>query len=154
MTESYDRAMNQAMTYLGARARSAKQMADYLEKKGHDERTIAQVMEKLTEYRFIDDESYARRFVEAHAGADGAYLLRRKMVQRGLMGEAIDRALEEVPFSAQVEAARTLIEKKLRGDDRPDALRRAVQAAMRRGFPYDAVREAAQNLQEDVEWEE
>ena len=45
MTESYDRAMNQAMTYLGARARSAKQMADYLEKKGHDERTIAQVME-------------------------------------------------------------------------------------------------------------
>ena len=107
MTESYDRAMNQAMTYLGARARSAKQMADYLEKKGHDERTIAQVMEKLTEYRFIDDES-----------------------------------------------ARALIEKKLRGDDRPDALRRAVQAAMRRGFPYDAVREAAQNLQEDVEWEE
>ena len=68
--------------------------------------------------------------------------------------QAIDRALEEVPFSAQVEAARTLIEKKLRGDDRPDALRRAVQAAMRRGFPYDAVREAAQNLQEDVEWEE
>ena len=36
MTESYDRAMNQAMTYLGARARSAKQMADYLEKMGHD----------------------------------------------------------------------------------------------------------------------
>ena len=154
MTEGYDRAMDLAMRYLGTQARSAKAMASYLEKKGFDERTVAAVMEKLVDYRLIDDEALARRFVEARAGSDGAYLLRRKMAQRGLSSESIDRALSGLTQGAQVAAARAVLEKRLRGDERPDALRRAVQAALRRGFPYEAVRQAAEELQEDVEWYE
>ena len=46
MKDEYsEQAMNQAMYYLGVRARTVKQMEDYLIKKQHDEHTIARVME-------------------------------------------------------------------------------------------------------------
>ena len=35
-----------------------------------------------------------------------------------------------------------------------DALRRAVQSVMRRGFTYDVVRAAADQYKEELEWEE
>ena len=38
------------------------------------------------------------------------------------------------------------------GDE--DALRRAVQSVMRRGFAYDVVRAAADQYKEELEWEE
>lgn len=154
MRDEYERAMNQAMVYLGTRARTAKQMEEYLQKKEHDERTIAQVMEKLTEYRLIDDEEYARRYVETRKGSAGKYLLRQKMRTLGLDADTIDEAVSSVPFDEQVAAARTLLERKLEHDVRPDAMRRAVQAVMRRGFAYDAVRAAANAYEEELQWDE
>lgn len=154
MRNDYERAMNQAMYYLGTRARTARQMEEYLQKKEHDERTIAQVMEKLTEYKLIDDEEYARRYVETRKGSSGKYLLRQKMRTLGLDADTIDEAVSSVPFEDQVSAARALLERKLEHDDRPDALRRAVQAVMRRGFSYDAVRAAADAYKEELQWDE
>ena len=154
MRNDYERAMNQAMYYLGTRARTARQMEEYLQKKEHDERTIAQVMEKLTEYKLIDDEEYARRYVETRKGSSGKYLLRQKMRTLGLDADTIDEAVSSVPFEDQVSAARALLERRLEHDDRPDALRRAVQAVMRRGFAYDAVRAAADAHKEELHWDE
>ena len=59
-----------------------------------------------------------------------------------------------MPFEDQVSAARALLERKLEHDDRPEALRRAVQAVMRRGFAYDAVRAAADAYKEELQWDE
>lgn len=154
MTQAYEKAMGQAMTYLGFKARTARQMEQYLQKKQHDEHTIACVMEKLTEYGLVDDEQYAQRYVETHKGADGKFLLRQKLARQGLDRDCIDEALGGVTFDQQVEAARALLEKKLRSDSREDALRRAMQAALRRGFPYDAVRAAASAYKEDFAWDE
>ena len=47
MKDEYEQAMNQAMYYLGVRARTVKQMEDYLIKKQHDEHTIARVMDRF-----------------------------------------------------------------------------------------------------------
>ncbi len=154
MQESYEKAMNQAMTYLGARARTVKQMEQYLLKKQHDERTIARVMEKLIEYRLLDDEQFAKRYVQMRSSTNGKYLLRQKMMRQGLDGATIDEAIGEIPFEEQVSSARALLEKKMKGDEREDALRRAVQSVLRRGFSYDAVRAAADRYKEEWTWDE
>ncbi len=154
MKSDVERAMGQAMYYLGVRARTVKQVENYLVKKEHDERTIAQVMERLIEYKLLDDEAYARRYIETRKTTSGKYLLRQKMKQQGLDGDTIDEAIEEIPFEEQVDAAYALLEKKLANDEREDALRRAVQSVMRRGFAYDAVRVAADRYKEGLEWED
>lgn len=154
MKTDYERAMNQAMYYLGSRARTVRQVEDYLIKKEHDEHTIAQVMEKLLEYKLLDDEAYARRYIETRKSSSGKYLLRQKMKQQGLDESTISDAIEEIPFEEQVAAAKALLEKKLANDEREDALRRAVQSVMRRGFAYDAVRAAADQYKEELTWED
>lgn len=154
MKDEYEQAMNQAMYYLGVRARTVKQMEDYLIKKQHDEHTIARVMEKLIEYGLLDDEQYAQRYVQTRKETSGKYLLRQKMKMQGLSSDVIDEAVGAIPFEDQVAAARALIDRKMAGDEREDALRRAVQSVMRRGFAYDVVRAAADQYKEELEWEE
>ena len=154
MKDEYEQAMNQAMYYLGVRARTVKQMEDYLIKKQHDEHTIARVMEKLIEYGLLDDEQYAQRYVQTRKDTSGKYLLRQTMMMLGLSSDVIDEAVGAIPFEDQVAAARALIDRKMAGDEREDALRRAVQSVMRRGFAYDVVRAAADQYKEELEWEE
>ena len=154
MKNDYERAMNQALYYLGSRARTVHQVEEYLTKKEHDERTIAQVMEKLIEYKLLDDEAYARRYIETRKSTSGKYLLRQKMKQQGLDEDTIADAIDDIPFEEQVAAAKALLEKKLANDEREDALRRAVQSVMRRGFAYDAVRAAADQYKEELTWED
>ena len=154
MRSEYERAMDQALYYLGSRARTVKQVEEYLIKKEHDERTIAQVMEKLLEYKVLDDEAYARRYIETRKSTSGKYLLRQKMRQQGLDEETIEETVNEIPFEEQVAAAKALLEKKLAHDEREDALRRAVQSVMRRGFAYDAVRAAAEQYKEELTWDD
>ena len=125
MKDEYEQAMNQAMYYLGVRARTVKQMEDYLIKKQHDEHTIARVMEKLIEYGLLDDEQYAQRYVQTRKDTSGKYLLRQKMKMQGLSSDVIDEAVGAIPFEDQVAAARALIDRKMAGDEREDALRRA-----------------------------
>ena len=129
-------------------------MEDYLIKKQHDEHTIARVMEKLIEYGLLDDEQYAQRYVQTRKDTSGKYLLRQKMKMQGLSSDVIDEAVGAIPFEDQVAVARALIDRKMAGDEREDALRRAVQSVMRRGFAYDVVRAAADQYKEDLEWEE
>ena len=154
MRSDYERAMNQAMYYLGSRARTVRQVEEYLIKKEHDEHTIAQVMEKLIEYKLLDDEAYARRYIETRKSTSGKYLLRQKMKQQGLDDDTIEDAVNDIPFEEQVAAAKVLLEKKMAHDEREDALRRAVQSVMRRGFAYDAVRTAAEQYKEELTWDD
>ena len=152
--EDTERAMNQAMYYLGTRARTARQMEDYLTQKGYDEHCIARVMEKLIDYGLLDDRQYARRFVQTHKDSCGSYMLRQKLRQKGLSAEDIDSAVGEISFEEQVSAALSLLERKTAGDEREDALARAVQSALRHGFSYEAVHAAADQYKEGLEWQE
>lgn len=154
MGDTYEKAMGQAMYYLGVRARTISQMDQYLQKKQHDERTIARVMEKLIEYKLLDDQQYAQRYVETHKGNSGKYMLKQKMMRQGLASDTIDEAISAIPFDEQVEGARAILEKKLANDEREDALYRAMQSAMRRGFAYAVVRAAADQYKEELTWDE
>ena len=156
MQEIYLKAMDAAVNYLSYRARPAAKVAEYLEKKGFDEHIIAQVMERLTENHLVDDDALAKRYVELHKGNDGRFLLRQKLKKMGLEQDVIDRSVSGLSHQEQVEAARQLLEKKLKTDERPDALRRAMQSVLRRGYPYDVVRAAAEDYRaqlEEEEWE-
>ena len=82
--------------------------------------------------------------------------LRQKLKKMGLEQGVIDRSVSGLSHQEQVEAARQLLEKKLKTDERPDALRRAMQSVLRRGYPYDVVRAAAEDYRaqlEEEEWE-
>jgi regulatory protein len=53
-----------ALKYLSLRARSAKEISDYLRKKEYSEENISDALKRLIELKFINDDNFARGFTE------------------------------------------------------------------------------------------
>ena len=82
-------AFEKAMDYLGRGMKTAKQMRDYLDKKGYDSRVVEYVVAKLKEYRYVDDDAYAKLYVERNAATKGDRRLKQELIQKGI---AVSRA--------------------------------------------------------------
>ena len=64
-------ALTKAVGYLSRAMKTRRQMRDYLTGKGYSPRIISYVLEKLEEYRYVDDEAYAKLYVEQNSANKG-----------------------------------------------------------------------------------
>ena len=59
--------MDAALTYLGTRMRSEREMLTYLKKKEYTPDEINQTMERLKGYGYIDDLAFAKELIDKFA---------------------------------------------------------------------------------------
>jgi len=152
------KATNAALALLARRPRSLREVRDRLRQKGYGSATIEAAVAKLEGWRYVDDADFARYWVEnrqAHKPRGRRLLeqeLRFKGVERETVREAIDAAeLDE--RAAAVEVGRAKL-RSYAGLEPAVARRRLAAFLARRGFGFDAVRPALEELlgegQEDV----
>ena len=139
-----EKAYNRALDYLSYRPRSCKEIDLYLQKRGLPEGQIEVVIERLERAGLLDDEAFARFWVENRERfrPRGLRALRYELRIKGVSGEIIDRALESV--DAQESAYRSAERKarQLRDADRQTFYRKMIDFLSRRGFAYEVAREA------------
>lgn len=140
------RAYAQAVSYLGAKPRTSKAIAQYLARKMFDEPSIDYALGRLETERLVDDEQYARQFATSRlrSGLKGRLMIRQEMQQRGVPKEIASDALSELDRESELSAAKKLAEKKgktLKGDAKQQRVK-LMSFLLRRGFPGDIVREA------------
>ncbi len=94
-------AKNLALYHLSFKARTAREVRDYLIKHEIDESTIETVMNTLKEDKWIDDLAYTRAIFQSNhlSGDKGPYLLKQKLIQKGVSSHYIDRITPEFDFS-------------------------------------------------------
>lgn len=74
-----------AVRYLAYRARTAKEMYDYLLKKGYDEEGINKTIENLKELKYIDDVSYVNQYIRyGFSKRKALYRIKRELNQKGV----------------------------------------------------------------------
>ncbi|MFJ1795981.1 regulatory protein RecX [Kitasatospora griseola] len=159
-----DRARDICLRLLTGAAKSRKQLADALRRKEIPDEVADQVLSRLEEVGLIDDAAFAEAWVESRHAVRG--LSRRALAQelrtKGVTGETAERALLQVDADDETDAARALVERKLRstaGLDRDVRMRRLVGVLARRGYSeglaFRVVREAldAQPQEEGDDWE-
>ena len=149
--DEFLRALNKAGEYIGGGLKTQKQAEDYLAKKGFGEEIILRVMERLKEYRYIDDDEYARAYIQQNA-VKGGQAIRYSLMRRGVSKEIIDKTLSERDENAEMEGALKAGRAYLKGrsfKDERDARAKLFQALARRGFDYDIVSQAAESLLEE-----
>jgi regulatory protein len=140
------RAATAALAFLAYRPRSEKEVRDRLRQKGYSPPAIDHAIGKLAGWRYLDDEEFARRWVENRTihQPRGARLIEQELRTKGVERETAKRAVEEAEIderAAALEVARDRA-RRLAGDD-PAAARRKLAAYLaRRGFGWDAVRPA------------
>lgn len=125
---------------LTGRARSRKELADKLATKGVPAELASRLLDRFEEVGLVDDEAFARSWVSARQSGKG--LARRALAQelrrKGVDDETAQVALEEVDHEDEEQAARALVQRKLRSLQRVDdvvATRRLVGMLGRKGYP-------------------
>ncbi len=125
---------------------SASDMKKYLKRKGVEESEIEDVLVWLKEQNFIDDERYAKVMVRSQSlRGKGPNAIRMKLMQKGVRLEPkkVKALYGELASRSESEAAREIVERRYPEayTERKEAAR-ALQALLRRGFSYDAAKEA------------
>lgn len=147
----YTHALDRAMELLSKSVKTEKQVRDYLAKKGFTQSLTDKVIDKLKEYRFINDELYAENYAECYSDKKGKYLIFRELKQKGVSEDVIKEALKDVKDSERT--ALEIAEKFLKGKPRDNKnLSACYRKLLSKGFGYDTcseVMEKIKSMEED-----
>ncbi|MGA5821454.1 regulatory protein RecX [Kitasatospora sp. NPDC094028] len=133
------RARDICLRLLTGAAKTRKQLADALRKREIPEAVAEGVLTRFEEVGLIDDAAFAEAWVESRHAVRG--LSRRALAQelrtKGVAAELVERAVAHLDYDDETEAARALVERKLRatrGLDQQARMRRLVGVLARRGY--------------------
>lgn len=115
-------AMSRALNVLGYRARSTREMRERLRRAGYAGETVDQVIARLEELGYLDDEEFARELACSEA---------RKYGPRRIYGDLRRAGIDE-------EAAREVIEEEFAGRSEHEAAREAARRRYNTGEGSDA----------------
>jgi regulatory protein len=108
---------NLALRFLSYRPRSEKEVRDKLKTKQVDPSIVEKIIAKLKEKKFIDDEEFARGWIEGRIRFKprSVRLIAIELKQKGIEKEIIDKLLntEETSVS-DLDSAKKLVEKKFK----------------------------------------
>jgi regulatory protein len=140
-----------AARFLEARSRSVVEVRRRLTAAGYRPELVEGAIERLIEIGILDDEVFARAWVESRdrARPRGERAIKSELMQKGVDREVLDRVLEERAGDGSVdrEAARRLIAKHERSlarvVDPRQRRQRAYALLARNGFDPETCREVA-----------
>jgi regulatory protein len=139
-TDPAQAARDICLQQLAVRPRTRAELAAVLRRRGIADSVAAEVLDRYDEVGLIDDAAFARAWVTSRHHSKG--LARRALAgelrRRGIDGELVGAALDEVDGDTEAATARTLVERKLRAMSAgpPDAVfRRLVGMLARKGYP-------------------
>lgn len=150
---AYDKALDRAMGLLAARSRSRWEVRDRLLRAGFDPEVVEKVEARLIELSILDDDAFAREFVERAAAGRGVALrvIAELLRSRGVDPPVLQSALEEFGESEETESERALRLARRRlhaysGLPRGTASRRLASYLAQRGYEEDIVAEVTRRI--------
>jgi regulatory protein len=154
--------MEAAAAFLAVRPRSVAETRRRLRHLGYRHPLVEQVLERLVEMGYLDDEAFAQAWVESRdrARPRGESALRRELALKGVPRETVTAVLEERAASAAADAgpdlsaALKLLERRRSSLERePDPSKRRQRAyalLARNGFDPEVCQAASGALSEDA----
>ncbi|HVO67508.1 MAG TPA: regulatory protein RecX [Syntrophales bacterium] len=152
----HEKAKQKAFRLLAIRARSEKELRTKLKERGYDESVVGDVMARLREFRYLDDESFARGWARNLAVNRlwGNIRIEASLRDKGIPRELIERVIREIREElSEQKALKKLLKKKeggrsLKMDVRDK--RRLTQSLMGKGFPLDLIIDMLKTPKEDL----
>jgi regulatory protein len=146
--------MDAAAAFLAVRPRSESETTRRLRRLGYPDQLVEQVVAQLVELKYLDDEAFARAWVESRdrARPRGELALRRELSQKGIGREIVDQVLaarqeSNADGETDMAAALRLLERRrstLEREPEPTKRRQKAYALLaRNGFDPDVCRSAA-----------
>ena len=142
-------AMTRALNFLGYRARSEKEVRDRLRRYGYGEETVEDVVVRLKELGYLDDEDFARLVVREKARRYGPRRVSAELRRSGVDAE-LARGVVEEEFAgrSEVEQARSAAARRYNRGGSDAEARRVYGFLVRRGYSAEVCAEVAREYRE------
>ena len=152
--EEAQKAYKLAVNYLSYRMRAISEVRDYLMKKELSESAIKHAITRLIEQRYLNDEEFAKAYVQTkfNTSPSGPIKIKRELEQLQIPPDVVETVLSKISHEDLVEKAGKFVKRKQMETNRRSATevqQRIQQTLMQRGFTFDIISEAIQTF-----WEE
>ncbi|MCL4395996.1 MAG: RecX family transcriptional regulator [Chloroflexi bacterium] len=150
--EAFETAHEQALQFLTPRPRSSAELRQHLRKKQAAEPVVDQVIAALSGSGLLDDEAFARYWVENREAfrPRSARALQFELRRKGLTDAAIAQAVKAVDESESAYRAGAARAQRWLGLSRREFMDKLGAFLVRRGFAYETAREAAKRRWEET----
>ena len=148
--------MDAALRYLGARARTVREVERHLDSCEYGEVEVYETVERLKELGLLDDFAYANEFVRTRLATKpiSRAHLQEQLLAHEVEADAMEQALLQVDDGAQKQSAITVAGKYARQYARLDPQERdemVLRRLLSRGYSYDDARAALAAATEEIE---
>jgi regulatory protein len=146
-------AMSRALNVLGYRARSARELRERLVRAGYLGETVDEVISRLEELGYLDDEEFARELARSGARKYGPRRIYGDLRKAGIEEEAAREVVEEeFAGRSEHEAAREAAQRRYNTVEGSDAqVRRVYGFLMRRGYSASICAEVAREYRREAD---
>lgn len=147
--------MDAALRFLGARARTIREVERHLDACQFGEVEVYEVVERLKDLNLLNDFAFAEEFIQTRLATKpvSRTRLREQLCALEIDGEALDRALQLVNDEQESKSAALVAQKyarqyeKLPEQERSEMVLRRLLA---RGYGYDEARAALKTALEEI----
>ncbi len=151
----YKRALNRVLFLLQSRDYTYHELESKLYQGKYPEQIITAALEEVQSYGYINDENYARRYVECYLERKSLGKIKQELIKRGISRDIVDAALEggrelqaEAEENVEQLQIRRLLEKRhfdAQTADRKE-MDRNYAFLMRRGYSSSDIRAVFREL--------
>jgi len=154
-----DSPMQHALIYLSSKARTIREMEDYLDSKKYGEFEVYNAVEQLKELGYLNDERYAQDFISSRLATKplSRRKLKEQLYEHRVPADIIDDALAAITEQDERSNAKLVAKKfdrQFGALEKHERKQRLIKRLAGRGFDYPTIREACAALydgDEDIE---
>ncbi|MBR4999152.1 MAG: regulatory protein RecX [Clostridia bacterium] len=141
-------AFNLATKYMSSRLKTEQQIKDYLYKKNYHKNTVDAVIEKMKEYKIIDDETYAESYIRSNPNFS-KNKIKQKLFATGIKSQIVDERVTEIDdeISCKKNAEKYLRNKTI---DK-QTIEKLIRRLQGMGYNWDAIKSTLNSLKCDIE---
>jgi len=149
--DNFAKFYKKALNFLSFRPRSEKELRDYLKKKKCDELTSQRIIENLKDHKFLNDEEFARWWVEQRAliKPKAARIIKMELKQKGIDNDLIGQILKDGKES-DLEKAKKLAEKRMprysKIEEKTKVYEKLGRFLISKGFDYDIIKQVIDQI--------
>ena len=146
-SDNFEVNFNKVLRFLSFRQRSEKEIKDYLLKKNVSSYVSSKIIEKLKEFKFLNDEEFARAWISSRKTSKPKpwRIIKLELRRKGISEELIEsfEPEKEEENELDLDAARKIVEKKIgkyKGLSKNEIYQKLGRHLASKGFDWDTVK--------------
>jgi len=151
----FEKFYNVALRFLSYRPRSEKEARDNFKRKKAEPSVIEKIIAKLKEQKFINDEEFAKWWIEQRTSFKprSLRLIKIELRQKGISQEVIQEVINDSRLMINdLEQAKKLVEKRIervQNLSKQEIYQKLGGFLARRGFDYETIKQSIDEMFEE-----